>query len=521
MRRTPNTRWRRRTSRRTAHAGVAIALALATAAACSGDDDGAGNANKAGASGPVTLTIGTDDVQGRPAANQIEEFARQVDERSEGRIRIEPVWQAAGPGQDDWDQQIARMVAGGELDMAMVPARAWDTEGVTSLRALHAPLLVDSEELVGEIVTGDLAGDMLAGLDEAGVTGLALLPEGLRHIFSFGEPVLVPGDLEGGTVRSPMSATTFALFEALGATPDDLDGGGFSEALMEGEVMAADSSFALAPELPAPTVATGNLTLFPKVNSLVVNGEVFADLPGDQQELLRDAAGATRDRAVDAVVPDGDLASDFCAAGGRVVHAAEADLAAFEAAVEPVYAELEEDPATADLIAGIREIKEGLPAPATAAPCGEARPDGDAGNAGAGAGAEGGTGDDPQDAAAFPEGVYRAEMTVDDLRDRGLAVGEADGMAGVSTLTIEDGRWLHSILGKENLDCGGTYTVAGGRITLEIEPACPGTPVGFVVFSATWTAEGDELRFADFGDEHDLQDFNEATWGGQPWTRVE
>ena len=31
----------------------------------------------------------------------------------------------------------------GELEMGLIPARAWDTEGVTSLRALHAPFLVD------------------------------------------------------------------------------------------------------------------------------------------------------------------------------------------------------------------------------------------------------------------------------------------------------------------------------------------------------------------------------------------
>ena len=40
----------------------------------------------------------------------IEEFARQVDERSGGQIVIEPVWRAAGEDPDDWDQAVARMV---------------------------------------------------------------------------------------------------------------------------------------------------------------------------------------------------------------------------------------------------------------------------------------------------------------------------------------------------------------------------------------------------------------------------
>jgi len=37
----------------------------------------------------------------------------------------------------------------------MVPARAWDDPGGDSVRALRAPFLVDSDELVDLIVTSD------------------------------------------------------------------------------------------------------------------------------------------------------------------------------------------------------------------------------------------------------------------------------------------------------------------------------------------------------------------------------
>ena len=87
---------------------------------------------------PVTLRVGTDDDPGVLAADQIEEFARQVDELSGGELQIEPVWRSGGYDIADWDQVVARMAMSGELDLAMIPARAWDTEGVTSLRA-HTP----------------------------------------------------------------------------------------------------------------------------------------------------------------------------------------------------------------------------------------------------------------------------------------------------------------------------------------------------------------------------------------------
>ena len=84
----------------------ALALVLAAVALA-----GCGGGTKAGGSGaPVTLRIGTHDLQGgTPGAEQIEEFARRVEALSDGRLRIKPVWHAAGDGLD-WDQRVARMV---------------------------------------------------------------------------------------------------------------------------------------------------------------------------------------------------------------------------------------------------------------------------------------------------------------------------------------------------------------------------------------------------------------------------
>ena len=101
---------------------------------------------------PLTLRIGTNDGDDAPAAASIEEFASQVDALSGGAVAIEPAWRAGGPDpHQDWDQVVARMVVSGELDMGLIPARAWDTEGVLSLRPLVAPFLVDSDALASDI----------------------------------------------------------------------------------------------------------------------------------------------------------------------------------------------------------------------------------------------------------------------------------------------------------------------------------------------------------------------------------
>ena len=316
-----------------------------------------------------TLRIATDDEPGRPAAAQVEEFARQVKDASGGRILIEPVWKAVGHDKDDWDQAVARGVVAGDFDMGLVPARAWDTEGVGSFAALHAPFLVTSNSLLAKVTEPAIADEMLAGLDKVGVSGLALFPEGTRTLFSFGKPALKPGDLAGKTVRAPRSETTYALLKAFGAAPDDLVGELFPEGLAAGTVVAAESSFAFAGTLPEPTIVTGNLVLYPKVNSLVVSAKALQTLSDAEQQFLRTAAAATRTWAAEHMTTATDDAAKFCKDGGTVVTATEAEVALFKAAGAPVYAKIEADPEAKARIAKIRDLAAAEPAPDSIKPC--------------------------------------------------------------------------------------------------------------------------------------------------------
>ena len=316
-----------------------------------------------------TLRIATDDEPGLPAAAQIEDFARRVSELSRGTVRIEPVWKAVGEDKDDWDQAVARGVVAGDFDMGLVPARAWDTEGVKAFAALHAPFLVTTNALLAKVTEPEVADGMLAGLDKLGVSGLALFPEGQRMLFSFFEPVLKPADVAGKTVRAPQSATAYDLLRALGATPDDLTGDLFYDGMAAKTVVAAESSFAGAVSLPKATTATGNVILYPKVNSLVVNNKAQSALSEEQRKALKDAAFGTRAWVAASMLSTADEAAAFCRAGGTVVTATEAEVEAFRVAGAPVYAKLEADPETKIRIARIRELAAAVPAPESVAAC--------------------------------------------------------------------------------------------------------------------------------------------------------
>jgi TRAP-type C4-dicarboxylate transport system substrate-binding protein len=487
---------------------AAVTVAAMVLAACS---SGSGGDKAGGDADRITLRIGTDDGPGRPAADQIDEFARRVEELSEGRIRIEPVWHAAGEGVDDWDQAVARLVVAGDLDMGMIPARAWDTEGVLSLRALQAPFLVTSDELVARIVTSDPADEMLSGLEPIGITGLVLLPEGLRHVFAFGDPLLSPADFKGKQIRAGRSEMTSAVFEALGATADDFgaDDAAVQEGIRNGTIAGAESSFALAAgTLPASTTVVGNMTFFPKVNSLVVNTDAFDELTEGQQQILRDAANDIVGWAVSTTPSDVDLAEQYCANGGRIVLADEAGLEAMRAAVQPVYAELEQDETTKAMIDEIETLRQDLgPTQTAIAPCGpETNGEATAGDGGS--------------ESAFPEGVYRMEVSVEFLMEAGVDEATAYHHAGIYTMTFRDGRFVGedvNAVSHERSVGRGVYCVEQGRVSFGA-PADPPTCGDFL--SARWTLDGDQLRLLDVQYLQGSDLLIQTLFGGQPWTKI-
>jgi hypothetical protein len=371
---------------------------------------------------------------------------------------------------------------------------------------MQAPFLITSNEMISKVVTSDLAGEMLAGLNTAGVVGLALVPEGLREVFSFGEPLLTPDQFSGLVVRAPTSDTTRMLIQALGATVGPFNGDAFSTGVRAGTIGAAESSFELAVDtLPRSATATGDLALFPKVNSLVVNNAAFATLTDDQQGILRVAAQATRDHAIGAMTDPARAAAQYCGKGGTVVVTGADHVAAFRQAAEPVYAQLESDPSTKSFIDRLRDLTTGAPGPASVTPCVPAAaatttpvppPTSDA-------------------SVPFPEGVYRTEMSAKALLAAGIPSDTANAMDGIDTLTIQGGQFMHEIKRDPPDQCHGTYTVESGRLVVRLTDCGGG-----VLFSAAWTLDGTALTFHDLHSDTNTDAFVNALWGNRAWERV-
>ena len=228
----------------------------------------------------VTLRIGTNDGADQPMSVPINEFARQVEEVSGGAMRIEPVWNAGPPDTPTigeyiaWDQFVARRVVSGEIDMGMIPALGVGHRGRHDAAGAVRPV----PRGLGFVGGGDRQRSRAHRRPARRARRhrrhrLGVVAGSLRHVFSFGEPLTSPDDLAGTLIRAPYSATTYALFEALGALGTDLNGAAFAEGIADGSVGGAESALCPAAFLPGDelTVATGNVTPYSNINTLVIN----------------------------------------------------------------------------------------------------------------------------------------------------------------------------------------------------------------------------------------------------------
>jgi TRAP-type C4-dicarboxylate transport system substrate-binding protein len=490
---------------------IAASLLCALTGCGGGGDKGGGDG------GTRTLTLATPDAPGRPASAAVQRFADELRRRTGGRLRVKIAWEpnveTQGGHKPGAEQEIVRLVRSGEYPFAMVPARTWDTRGVPQFAALQTPFLIASNDLAGRVARDAVAARALDGLEDAGVVGLALLPEGLRHPVGFARPLLGPDDYVGKRMRVLPSHTSFELFRAFGAEPVDLNGGGFTTAARLGSVAGAESSLALAPTLPAGTI-TANVALFPKFNTLVVARDEFDDLPDSQRRALRDAARATLSFVLATNPTEAEAAAAACRAGYGVAVAPRADVDALEARAAPVIAKLERDPDVGPLVARIRALKSSVATASEAEP--EVCKRRDVTAEPAGRATTGGRSSSPID------GVYRWMLTEQGMIRAGADREGAYRNSGLQTMTLHDGRFESVTAGGPSGGdtCTGTFTVENNHAEFAIDsPDCSGH------WRLRWTRTKDGLRMSDSVslppyDRRADQALDRVIWTSKPWRRI-
>jgi hypothetical protein len=343
---------------------------------------------------------------------------------------------------------------------------------------------------------------------EAGIVGLALWPEDLRHPVALEpcvDPIMTPEQFAGLTVRAAPSAITADMFDALKATsvwPTDL-----VARVATCEIQAAESGLRQLDNLAGSPTLTADVTFFPKYQVLAVHGQTFSDLSKERQAIIRDAAIAVRDEALADHQSDAQAAVAWCAGGGRVVLAGQDAIARFQRAARPVYERLTSDPEVERVVAEIRALKDTVTPSTPVVACESSRADAP-----------------PVDAPAAhastitPEGNWRTTVTVDDIR----AAHAHPSNGGTITLTFDDGAfrmsWAADSPGGAG-SCDGSYEVVGDAVRMTFtSPPCDQYWID-VVWSETGDALMGQVVAWEFGPHPHPNDI--AIIASHPWTRID
>lgn len=163
------------------------------------------------------------------------EFARRVEEKSQGQIKIEVF-----PSQElGTDSHMIEMLRNGELDISLPP-----TAKLSSLSAqvqlFDSPFLFKGKQDAYEVLDGPLGEAIFTQLKTIGLVCPAAWESGFKH-FTSNTPIRTPDDFNDIKVRVMKSPLIMNQFSTLGAKPLAIDFFKTREALKDGVVSAQEN----------------------------------------------------------------------------------------------------------------------------------------------------------------------------------------------------------------------------------------------------------------------------------------
>ncbi|WP_347551298.1 TRAP transporter substrate-binding protein [Pseudalkalibacillus hwajinpoensis] len=330
--------------------GAATALSLSVLVACGGADQEASNEGEAASGEAKTLQVGITLAEDSHYYKGLEHFAELVDEKSEGELAIEIFPNGSLGGERDMVESLQV----GSLDMVLTstgPLGGFAPE----INVVDLPFLFENREHAYKVLDGEVGQDLLAGLEDQSLKGLAWWENGFRHITNSKLPIEKPEDLNGLKIRTMENNVHMDSFKALGADPTPMSFTELFTALQQGVVDGQEN--------PVPIISTSRfyevqdyLTLtghFYSPAALLVSSQVFDGLTEDQQKALQEAAveGAEYEREIVAEMEE-EMIADLKEQGMQIVE--DVDKKAFQEATKSVYDQYS-DQVGADLIKQIQD----------------------------------------------------------------------------------------------------------------------------------------------------------------------
>ena len=284
---------------------------------------------------PVTLRLAhvVNEQDGFHAAAV--KFQELVSERSDGAITVE-VFPNATLGDE---RTLLEGMQIGTVDMGVI------TNGPVSnfleeIAVFELPFLFPSPEAAYSVLDGEIGQELLGRLSEVNLKGLAYAERGFRNLTNSQRPVRSPADLDGLRVRVMENPVYIDTFRELGADAVPMAWTEALTAMQQGTIDGQENPVGVVYSFKLNETQTNmTMTRHSYAPAIFVMGlPKWGQLSEEAQAIVAESAqdAAEYERALNAKL-EGEQLQALKDSGMTVVE--DADLAAFAAAVQPVYEE--------------------------------------------------------------------------------------------------------------------------------------------------------------------------------------
>ena len=309
------------------------------------------------ASAQVVLQLSEVHAEGYPTSMADYEFARLVEEKTEGRVKIEVYTGGKLYGEESTAIEALQT---GALAFSRVSASPV-ANFVPSINAIQMPYLYKSGEHMWAVLNGEIGQKMLAGIQESnsGMIGLCWYDAGSR-CFYLTKEVKSVADMKGLKIRMQNNSMMIRMVELLGGT--GVSGIGPNEvysAIKAGTVDGAENNWPTYQNMgdyeAAPYYILDHHTRVPEI--LLASEIAMSMVSPEDLEIIKECAKETQEFEIAAWAEKEKSSEEIVrAAGTTVVELSAEAFAEFQSAMAPLYDEFGAD--YADVIAEIQAVGE-------------------------------------------------------------------------------------------------------------------------------------------------------------------
>lgn len=298
----------------------------------------------------VTLKLAHNLEQSHVVHQALAEMAKEVQEKSDGklRIRIYPSGQMGGP------RETIELIQNDALDMTKASASEMESF-VKEFSVFSSPYLFDDDDHFKKVLFGDVGKEITDKTQAGGFNVLASYVAGTRSFYTKKE-IHSPADMKGLKIRVVSTPTTNKLIELLGGSPAPIPFGEVYTALQQGVIDGAENNIPSYNQTRHVEVAKYYIedqhTSVP--DYLVISNKTWAKLDDNQRNVLQEAAKnseALQQKLWDAEVKKSRAEAEKVGAKFVTV-----DKAPFREALKPLYDDFAKDPNLATLIEKIKAV---------------------------------------------------------------------------------------------------------------------------------------------------------------------